>query len=203
MSDAPALILASGSRFRRHMLANAGVTFSVVTTPVDEPAARAEMRRETPSLNPGNVAMRLAELKALEVSRHHPRALVIGADQVLAHDGAIIGKPDDELAARAQLLLLRGQVHTLQTAVVLARDSVVVWRHLGVAELEMRAFSVAFLDAYLRDAGSIVTETVGGYALEGLGAQLFTRIDGDYFTVIGLPLIALLGELRRRGVLAD
>lgn len=203
MSSAPALILASGSRFRRQMLTNAGVAFSVVTMPVDEAAARAEMRRDAPSLSPGTVAMRLAELKALEVSRHHPHALVIGADQVLAFEDAIFGKPDDEIAARAQLLLLRGHVHTLQTAVVLVHDGVVIWRHLDIAELEMRAFSAAFLDAYLRDAGGIITETVGGYALEGLGAQLFTRIDGDYFTVIGLPLIALLGELRRRGVLAD
>ena len=193
------LILASGSRFRRQMLEQAGVAFSVVTASVDEPAARAEMARMTPGMQPGDVAMRLAELKALEVGARNRHALVIGADQVLALDGLIFGKPADSAAARAQLLQLRGKTHTLPTAVVLAQDGRIVWRHLGVAELEMRFFSDGFLATYLAAAGSVVTETVGGYALEGLGAQLFERVAGDYFTVIGLPLIPLLGELRERG----
>ena len=196
------LILASGSRFRRAMLENAGVVFRVVPADVDEPAARAEMHCKTAAMAPEDVAMRLAELKALEVSARHPQALVIGADQVLALDGEIFGKPVDTAAARAQLLALRGRTHTLPTAVAIAQGGGIVWRHMGVAELEMREFSAAFLAAYLTGAGDVVTETVGGYALEGLGAQLFERITGDYFTVIGLPLIALLGELRRRGIIA-
>ena len=195
------LILASGSRFRRQMLEQAGVAFSVVTASVDEPEARAEMACTAPGMRPGEVALRLAELKALEVSGRHPAALVIGADQVLALDGVIFGKPSDQAAARAQLLALRGKTHTLPTAVVLAQAGRIVWRHLGVAELEMRHFSNEFLAAYLAAAGSVVTETVGGYALEGLGALLFERVAGDYFTIIGLPLIPLLAELRERGFL--
>ena len=195
------LILASGSRFRRQMLEQAGVAFSVVTASVDEPEARAEMACTAPGMRPGEVALRLAELKALEVSGRHPAALVIGADQVLALDGVIFGKPSDQAAARAQLLALRGKTHTLPTAVVLAQAGRIVWRHLGVAELEMRFFGDGFLAAYLAAAGSVVTETVGGYALEGLGALLFERVAGDYFTIIGLPLIPLLAELRERGFL--
>lgn len=193
------LMLASGSRFRRQMLENAGVSFSVAPADVDEVAARAKMS----DMAPGAVALQLAGLKALEVSRRFPDALVIGADQVLALEGRIFGKPIDRAAARAQLLQLRGRTHTLPTAVVLAQAGRAVWDHLGVAQLEMRPFGDGFLDAYLAAAGEVVTETVGGYALEGLGAQLFERIEGDYFTVIGLPLIPLLAELRRRGVLAD
>ena len=195
------LILASGSRFRQRMLENAGVAFRVVAAVVDEPAARAKMTTDNAALAPGEVALRLAALKALEVSRQFPDALVIGADQVLALGAEIFGKPADRSAARAQLMSLRGLTHTLPTGVVLAQGGQVVGRHLGVSSLEMRAFSEAFLDQYLVAAGDIIMETVGGYALEGLGAQLFERIEGDYFTVIGLPLIPLLAELRRRGVL--
>lgn len=195
------LILASGSRFRQRMLENAGVAFRVVTAVVDEPAARAKMTTDNAALAPGEVALRLAALKALEVSRQFPDALVIGADQVLALGAEIFGKPADRAAARAQLMSLRGLTHTLPTGVVLAQGGQVVWRHLGVSSLEMRAFSEAFLDQYLVAAGDIIMETVGGYALEGLGAQLFERIEGDYFTVIGLPLVPLLAELRQRGVL--
>ena len=196
-----AVILGSGSRFRRQMLQAAGVVFSVVPADVDEPAARGRMAHDTPSITPDEIALRLAELKALQVSARHPQALVIGADQVLALDGTIFGKPDRIDAARDQLRALRGRTHTLPTAVVLAVDGRIVWRHVSVATLDMRDFSESFLDAYLSAAGDVVTETVGGYQLEGLGAQLFSRIEGDYFTVIGLPLIALLGELRARGVM--
>lgn len=193
------LILASGSRFRRQMLEQAGVAFSVEAAALDEPAARAEMARRKPGMLPGDVAMALAEAKALEVGMRHPEALVIGADQVLALDGTIFGKPADVAAARSQLLTLRGKTHTLPTAVALAQDGRIVWRHLGVVELKMRLFGDGFLAAYLAAAGDVVTETVGGYALDGLGVQLFERVDGDYFTVIGLPLIPLLAELRERG----
>ena len=195
------LILASGSRFRRQMLENAGIAFSVETAAVDEPAARAAMARERLPVAPGEVALRLAGLKAIDVSRRHPNALVIGADQVLALEGDIFGKPSDVPAARAQLMTLRGRTHTLPTGVVLAQGGAVVWQYLGVALLQMRDFGAGFLEAYLAAAGDVVLETVGGYALEGLGAQLFERVEGDYFTVIGLPLVPLLGELRRRGLI--
>ena len=201
MLPGPELILASGSKFRRQMLEAAGLKFRAVQATVDEPATRAAMTRGNPAIEPGDVALRLAGLKAVEVSERLTDAVVIGADQVLACDGKIFGKPGGSHAARAQLLALRGRAHTLPTAVVLARGGRVVWEYLGVAKLEMRAFSDAFLSAYLAAAGGMVTETVGGYALEGLGSQLFERVEGDYFTIIGLPLMPLLAELRRQGVL--
>ena len=195
------LILASGSRFRRQMLEAAGLQFQVQTATVDETAERSMMTRDNPAIEPAEVAMRLAALKAREISGRNPEALVIGADQVLALDRKIYGKPADVRAARAQLLGLRGRTHTLPTAVVLVRGGAVLWEHLGIAELKMRMFSDEFLGAYLRAASGQLTETVGGYALEGLGSQLFERIEGDYFTIIGLPLIPLLAELRRQGVI--
>jgi septum formation protein len=134
------------------------------------------------------------------VSEQHRQALVIGSDQVLALDNEIFGKPPSPLVARAQLERLSGRTHTLPTAVVLAQDGKAVWQHLGLATLHMRTLTPAFLDSYITRAGPIVTETVGGYALEGLGVQLFENIDGDYFTIIGLPLLAVLAELRARGV---
>ena len=196
----PQLILASGSRFRRQLMEQAGLTFAVVPATVDEPAARAAMAREGDAFSPGEVALQLAALKALEVSQKNPAALVIGSDQVLALGAGIFGKPESPAAARRQLETLAGETHTLPTGVVLAQGGTVVWEHLGVATLTMRTLSPAFLDDYCARAGSVVTDTVGGYALEGLGVQLFERIDGDYFTIIGLPLLPLLGELRRRGV---
>lgn len=196
------LMLGSGSRFRRQMLEAAGLTFSVMSPVFNEVRERGRLALENPSVTPGEVALALAKGKAIEVSGRHRGALVIGADQVLDFDGEIFGKPADAPAARTQLTALRGRTHLLQTAAVLALDGEVVWSHLDVARMTMRAFSDAFLAQYLRSAGAIVTETVGGYALEGLGAQLFSRIDGDYFTIIGLPLLPLLDELRRRGVLS-
>jgi septum formation protein len=195
------LILASGSRFRKQMLENAGVAFDVIPAAVDEPRARQAMTEAKPDISPGEIALKLAALKALDVSVKHPTALVIGSDQVLAFDGQIFGKPNDLAAARQQLCLLAGRQHSLPTGVVLAQSGRIVWEHLGVATLTMRPLSETFLDAYVSVEGQALTETVGGYQLEGRGAQLFERIDGDYFTVIGLPLLPLLGELRRRGVL--
>ncbi len=199
MPTPQALILASGSRFRRQMLENAGLTFAVVPATVDEPAARAAMTRNNPAISPGDVALKLAALKAIEVSETHPHALVIGSDQVLALGSEIFGKPPTAAAARAQLERLAGRTHTLPTGVVLAHDGKVVWQHLGIATLQVRTLGSDFLDDYMRRAGAAVTETVGGYQLEGLGVQLFEQIDGDYFTIIGLPLLPLLAELRRRG----
>lgn len=195
------LVLASGSRFRRQMLEAAGLSFTVAASTLDEAAAREQMARENPDTTPAEVALFLAEAKATEVSLRKRGTLVIGGDQVLDLDGVVLGKPPDPSAARTQLTALRGRTHALQTAVVLAQDGTILWSHVAVARLRMREFSAAFLDSYLASAGDIVTETVGGYALEGHGAQLFSHIDGDYFTIIGLPLLPLLDELRRREVL--
>lgn len=182
------------------MMEHAGLTFSVIPATVDEPAARAAMAQENAVIAPGDIALNLAALKALEVSTRHPAALVIGSDQVLALGAEVFGKPATPAAARHQLETLASQTHTLPTGVVLAQGGKVVWEHLGIATLSMRALSPAFLDDYIARAGPTVTETVGGYALEGLGVQLFDTIDGDYFTIIGLPLLPLLAELRRRKV---
>ncbi len=195
------IILASGSVFRRQLLEQAGVRFSVVPAAIDEPALRAELLRKDPLIAPVAVATALACAKAEQVSGFHPDALVIGSDQVLACRDEIFGKPVSIAAARQQLLRLRGAVHSLPTAVVLARAGKILWSHVDEPRLTMRAFSVAFLDHYIEGEGRDVCATAGGYKIEGRGAQLFQRVEGDYFSVIGLPLMPLLDALRDHGVL--
>lgn len=192
------LVLASASPFRRRMLEAAGVSFRVVPAEVDEPA----IRRHMPTGDLAHVAQTLAQAKAAAVSKALPEALVIGADQVLAFGDELLSKPQDLDEARQQLQKLRGNAHCLHTAVALAQAGKVVWSHLETARLVMRAFSDAFLDRYLADMGTSVCRTVGGYEIEGRGIQLFERIEGDSFTIIGLPLLVLLVELRARGVIA-
>jgi septum formation protein len=199
MAEPRDLILASGSRFRRDMLEHAGIKIRVVPADVDEPAIRAAMTDDNPDIDPADVAQVLARIKAEQISARYPDALVIGADQVLVCAGEIFAKPASIAAARSQLLALRGLAHALPTAVVLAERGVSVWSHVDAPHLTMRTFSHAFLDAYLAAEGDSVTETVGGYKLEGRGAQLFDSIDGNYFTILGLQLIPLLAELRARG----
>lgn len=200
MADAsrphPDVILASGSRFRRRMLEDAGLAFRVVPSTVDEAVIKQALTDGNPDLDGADVAEVLARAKAEQVSAMHPEALVIGADQVLVCRGELYSKPPTLSAARAQLLALRGTQHSLPTAVVLARGGVTIWSHTDEPQLTMRSFSHAFLDDYLAAEGEAVTETVGGYALEGRGGQLFQSIDGGYFTIIGLPLLPLLAELR-------
>lgn len=201
-ATAPArLILGSTSASRRRMLASAGIVLEAVASDVDEVALRAELERSGRAASPEAVARALAAAKAEAVSRQHPDALVIGADQVLALGARIFEKPGDLAQARAQLGELRGRRHVLVSAVVLAKAGQSVWAHAETASLAMRAFSDAFLDRYLASAGPVVCQSVGAYQLEGLGAQLFERIEGDYFTILGLPLIALLAELRAHGVI--
>jgi septum formation protein len=195
----PHVVLASGSRFRRQMLEAAGLTFDVVTAVVDEAELRARFARETPPPSPAAVAMRLAEEKARRVARLQPHALVIGADQVLALDGTIYAKPASVVAARAHLRTLRGRRHELPTAAVIVRDEQVLWSGIETPALTMRPFSDLELEAYLTSMGDTVTETVGAYKLEGLGANLMERIEGDYFSIIGLPLLPLLAALRDLG----
>jgi septum formation protein len=195
--DAPPLVLASTSISRRALLHGAGLRFDAVAPDVDEAAAK----RELTGADAMAIALALADRKALAVSRRHAGATVIGGDQTLACDGRMFDKPDDIDAARAQLRALRGRVHELQSAVSVARDGVVAWRHVEAARLSMRPFSDAFLDRYVEVAGASMMTSVGAYRLEGPGAQLFDRIDGDYFTILGLPLLPLLDWLRAAGVL--
>ena len=191
------LILASGSVARRRMLEAAGLTFDVDAPRVDEEAAKASLRAG--GLKPRDQADALAELKALSVSRSRPD-FVIGADQMLALGGDVFDKPKDANEARQHLQRLRGQTHELITAAVIAREGAIIWRHIDTPKLKMRAFSDAFLDDYLSRAGENVLRSVGAYQLEGLGAQLFDRVEGDYFSVLGLPLLPLLAFLREHGI---
>jgi len=193
------LVLASGSRARRDMLKAAGLEFDVVPADVDEPALRERLQAENPRVEGGDIAVALARAKAEAVSLRRPGALVIGADQVLTVGQRVYEKPQDVPAARTSLLELRGVTHELFSGVALAQDGGILWSDLSSARLTMRAFSMEFLDEYLVNAGGRLTESVGAYQLEGLGLQLFERVDGDYFTILGMPLLPLLAELRARG----
>ncbi len=195
------LILASGSATRRKLLEAAGVEFRVVTPDVDEDAVRRDLFDSNPDATSTHVARLLASEKANAVSRLHPAALVIGADQVLEAGREVFSKPPDMSAARVALKSLSGRTHRLLSAVALAHGGTTVWQHLEVASLAMRDVSDKFLDDYLARTGPRILASVGAYELEGLGIQLFDRIEGDYFTILGLPLLALLGELRTRGAI--
>ena len=190
------LILASASAARRRMLKAAGLVFDVSAPNCDEEAAKRQYRAEGRS--PHAQAEALAELKARSVSQT-TSAYVIGADQMLALDGVALDKPKSVDEARQHLLRLRGCPHELITAAAVAKDGAIVWRVTDVPRLTMRRFSDSFLDNYIAGAGEEVLGSVGVYQLEGLGAQLFERVEGDYFSVLGLPLLPLLAFLRERG----
>lgn len=197
----PAVVLASGSRTRAEMLERAGVRVTLAPAAVDEEEIKLAARAEGAPVE--DVAEALAELKAQRVTRKHPGALVIGADQMLECEGRWFDKPADRAAARAQLQELRGRTHRLVSCAVVIRDGERLWHHVDRARLTMRPFSDAFLDSYLGASGDDVLQSVGAYHLEGLGAQLFHRVDGDFFTILGLPLLPLLGFLRVHGVIAE
>ncbi|WP_448585680.1 Maf family protein [Thermaurantiacus sp.] len=192
------MILASTSPARRAMLEAAGVPFTVVPPRIDEDAATQALAAG--GARPRDLADRLAELKAVQVSTLHPGALVLGADQVLAlPDGTRLDKPGTRARLRAQLETLAGRSHRLFAAAVLARAGEPLWRHVGEATLTVRPLSPAFLDLYVQSVPEAVLGSVGGYHIEGLGVQLFTAIAGDLFTVRGLPLLPLLAQLRQLG----
>lgn len=193
------LTLASQSAIRKALLTAAGLDFEAISSGVDETPIKAQMLAQGAS--PAQVASRLAEAKALAVSAVRP-GLVIGADQTLDLEGVLYDKAEDMAQARARLLSLRGRPHQLQGAVALVEDGVVVWRTLSTNTLVVRDFSDAFLDAYLARWGEGLLNSVGCYELEAGGVQLFERIEGDYFAILGLPMLDLLAALRERGALA-
>ncbi len=191
------LILASKSAARRAMLEGAGVPFSVQVADVDEDAVKAV---HDPA-DPAGLAVELARVKALAVSRHDADAWVLGADQTLAFDGGLVSKAGSMDEARVRLGRMRGKVHALHSGAALARNGQIVWSGVDSVAMRMRDFSDDFLDAYLTAEGEALLSSVGSYRLEGMGSQLFEAVEGDYFTVLGLPLWSVLAELRRAGVL--
>lgn len=199
MREETELLLASGSPFRRQLLENAGLNFRVERSTIDERAV--EKTLEGSNADPETVAEVLAEAKAVEVSERFPHALVIGADQTLSLGDEVFHKPSDMEGARRHLLKLSGRTHQLNSAVVLARGGGVAWRYVGVARLTMRDLDPGFIGRHLARVGEKALSSVGAYQIEGEGIQLFEKIDGDTFTIVGLPLLPLLQELRALGVI--
>ena len=195
-----AVILASGSASRRALLAASGVEAEAVAPNVDEDAYRAAMRADGTPVR--DQAMQLAEMKAVRVSQSRS-GLVIGGDQMLALGEEAFDKPRDLEEAKSHLQRLSGESHTLETAIVVCEEGRPVWRHLARPKLTMRNLSPEFIETYVARCGEKLLSTVGAYQLEGLGAQLFSRIEGDYFSILGLPLLPLLDYLRTRKVLAQ
>jgi septum formation protein len=192
------LVLASRSESRRAVLAAAAVPVEVLPADIDERAIEAHAGLKSP----GAVALLLARSKACAVTDKLPGRLVLGADQTLALGDRLFSKPADLAVARAQLKSLRGRTHELHSAIVLARDGAVLFEHCETARLAMRDFSDRFLESYIEAAGPALTASVGGYQVESIGIQLFERIDGDHFTILGMPLLQLLPYLRREGCLS-
>jgi septum formation protein len=195
-SDLP-LVLASQSSSRRTLLQNAGLSFDTIPADLDERA----VERSSLSKAPGDIAALLAREKAACVARLHPERLVIGADQTLSLGGRLFNKPADVAAAKNQLRALAGQVHELHSAVAVVRNNDLLFSHVAVARMTMRRLSDDQISAYLESAGDAVTASVGAYQLERLGVHLFERIEGDHFTILGLPLLPLLAFLRREHLL--
>lgn len=192
-------VLASASKTRAGMLAAAGLVVDLDPAAIDERALDAGWTAE--GLGPDEIAVRLAEAKARAVANRHPGRIVIGADQTLALGTRRFSKPSGLEAAREQLMALRGRSHQLHAGIAVLRDDAVLLRTVSTTIMHVRAFSDAFLDGYLRAMGSKVLDSVGCYQVEGLGIQLFERIEGDWFTVLGMPLLPLLDVLRQEGAL--
>lgn len=193
-----ALVLASASRARSQMLRNAGIEFSVQPARVDEAAIKEGMRAD--GAPPVDAAQALADLKAMRVSPHDADTLVIGADQILECDSVWFDKPESLEDARKQLKALSGRTHHLHTAASVVKEGAVIWREATNVSLTMRALSPPFITGYLEAEGDTVLQSVGAYQIEGRGVQLFASLRGDFFSVLGLPLLPLLGFLRNHGV---
>jgi septum formation protein len=195
----PPLILASQSPFRQMLMENAGLSFRAVAASIDERAIEGELERQAPS--PSDVALHLAEAKAREVTGRFPEALVIGSDQTLSLGDRVFHKPASLDEAKEHLRSFSGQTHALNSAIAMVRDGQTLWRHVSTAKLTMRPISDGFIDRYLSRVGDKVLGSVGAYQLEGQGIQLFDKIEGDYFTIIGLPMLPLLAQLRILGAI--
>lgn len=193
------IILASGSKTRQDLLHNAGVDFDVMVAKIDEDAIRQSLEAE--SATPRDIADALAEFKAQKVATKLPDALVIGCDQTLDFGGRVLSKPTSIDEARAQLQAMRGKQHTLYSAAVIYEDGRPIWRHVGKVQMEIHDFSDTYLDSYLARNWDSIQHSVGAYKLEEEGARLFSRITGDYFVVLGLPLLEMLTYLSNRGLL--
>jgi len=192
-----ALILASQSRARQMLLANAGISFDAIPADIDERA----LQKNSVLSAPGEIAGLLAREKACFVSSKNPGRYVVGADQTLALGNRLFSKPAGRTQAADQLRLLAGHTHELHSAVAVARDGKIVFSDVSVARMTMRRLDESEIEAYLHQAGQAVTTSVGAYQLEGLGVHLFERIEGDHFTILGLPLLPLLAFLRSEGLL--
>lgn len=192
------IILASGSAIRRQILDGAGLDYKVIVKPVDEASIKASMLAE--GAKPREIADALAEAKSVRVSRTQP-GLVIGADQIMVMDGQLFDKPKTLEEARARLWAMRGKTHHLIGAVVISEAGQPIWRHMSKTALTVREFTSDFLDAYIEAEGESVLSSVGAYKFEGRGAQLFSHVEGDFFSILGLSLLPVLDYLRERGAL--
>ncbi|MHA6686078.1 Maf-like protein [Mesorhizobium sp. A556] len=193
------IILASSSPFRRALLVNAGIAVEAIAASVDERALEAPLHDS--GVSPEDVALVLAEAKAVDVSEKKTGGLVLGCDQTLSLGDEMFHKPADMEGARRHLLALSGKTHQLNSAAVLVRDGAVLWRYVGIASLTMRKLDPAFIGRHLARVGEKALGSVGAYQIEGEGIQLFEKIEGDYFTIVGLPLLAVLAELRKLGAI--
>ncbi len=192
------LVLASASQIRKQLLEAAGLRFKTKPAGIDEAAIKEAVHAQENEIRPSDIAQLLAQTKASVVSEGYPDALVIGSDQILVAENRLVSKPATKDEALDQLIELRGKSHELISAVAVARNGEILWSFEDVARLSMRNVSTSFLGVYLAEMGEKVTDTVGAYQLEGLGVHLFEKIDGDYFTILGLPLLPLLAFLRSR-----
>ena len=193
------LILASRSPIRAKLLQQSGIDFEAVTALVDEEMMKASMRAEQAPHR--DIADKLAEIKALKVSQKHPENFVLGCDQILSFNGEIFSKPKNKEELRDQLMALRSSRHELLSAAVIYQNAQPIWRFVGTARLTMRDFSETFLDNYIDQNWKLVENCVGGYQIEAEGIQLFQRVEGDYFSILGMPLLEILNFLTVRGVI--
>jgi septum formation protein len=194
------LILASTSQIRQHLLTAAGVPFTAVAARIDEESIRLSLQAE--QARPRDIADTLAEMKARKIADRQPHCMVLGCDQILDFQGDVLAKPESPEEARAQLRRLRGHTHKLWSAAVIYHDAKPVWRFVGEARLTMRAISDSYLDDYVTQNWDSIRHSVGAYKLEEQGSRLFTAVEGDYFTVLGLPLLPILGYLGDRGIIS-